>query len=164
MKEAGEEHPSFTLLAVNNPIDQQVAQVVQSMAGEAGFVVKLQAIEQNTLIAAATKGDYQATIVLWSGRADPDGNIAIWLACDGFLNWGKWCDKKFDDLLGKARATTIESERVALYKEASAIYLAERPHIFLYHLKWLWGTSDKVEGFAPVPDGIIRLQGMRVGP
>jgi peptide/nickel transport system substrate-binding protein len=164
LKEAGQEHPSFTLLAVNNPIDQQVAQVVQSMAGEAGFEVKLQAIEQNTLIAAATKGDYQATIVLWSGRADPDGNIAIWLACDGFLNWGKWCDRKFDDLLGKARGTTVESERVALYKQASAIYLAERPHVFLYHLKWLWATGDKVEGFVPVPDGIIRLQGMRVAP
>ena len=164
LKEAGEMHPAFTLLAVNNPIDQQVAQVVQSMAKEAGFEVKLQAIEQNTLLAAATKGDYQATIVLWSGRADPDGNVAIWLACDGFLNWGKWCDKSFDDLLGKARATTVESERIALYKQASAIYLAERPHIFLYHLKWLWATSDKVEGFVPVPDGIIRLQGMRAGP
>ncbi|MFI4988262.1 MAG: ABC transporter substrate-binding protein, partial [Alphaproteobacteria bacterium] len=163
LKEAGAEHPSFTLLAVNNPTDQQVAQVIQSMAGEAGFEIKIQAIEQNALIAAASKGDYQATIVLWSGRADPDGNIAIWLACDGFLNWGKWCDAKFNELLGKARGTTLESERIAFYKQASAIYLAERPHLFLYHLKWLWGTSGKLEGFAPVPDGIIRLQGMRLG-
>jgi peptide/nickel transport system substrate-binding protein len=163
LKEAGVPSPSVTLLSVNNTVDQQVAQVVQSMAGEAGFDIKIQAIEQNTLIAIAQKGEYQAAIVLWSGRADPDGNVAIWLACDGFLNWGKWCNPKYDEALKSARSTTAEPERVKFYKEASAIALDERPHLFLYHLKWLWGTSAKLEGFQPYPDGIIRLQGLKLG-
>ncbi len=162
--EAGLPHPAFTLLAVNSPVELRVAEVIQSMAAEAGFEVKIQANEANTLVAAGTKGDFQATIVIWSGRPDPDGNISIWLACDGFLNWGKYCDPKLDELLAKARRTTIVSERQTLYAEAASIYLAARPHIFLYHLKWLWGTSAKLDGFKPFPDGIIRLQGMTLRP
>jgi peptide/nickel transport system substrate-binding protein len=164
LAEAGVPHPEFTLLAANAPMDLRVAEVIQSMAAEAGFQVKIQANEANTMVAAATKGDFQATLVIWSGRPDPDGNISIWLACDGFLNWGKYCDPKLEALLTKARQSTVVAERQALYAQAAAIYLTARPHIFLYHLKWLWGTTAKLDGFTPFPDGIIRLQGMTLRP
>jgi len=164
LAEAGVPHPAFTLFSANATTDQRVAEVIQSMAAEAGFDIKIQVSEVNTLLAAATKGDYQAWVVIWSGRPDPDGNISIWLACDGFLNWGKYCDPKLDALLAKARRTTVTAERQALYAQAAAIYLAARPNIFLYHLKWLWGTTAKLDGFTPFPDGIIRLQGMTLRP
>jgi len=164
LKEAGAEHPSLTLLAANSPLDLQVAQVVQSMVGEAGFDMKIQATEANTLTSATQKGDYQATLVFWSGRPDPDGNISIWLQCDGFLNWGKYCNAQLDDALAKARQTTKSEERLVQYKRAADIYLADRPHIFLYNIKWLWGTSAKLEGFAPGVDGLIRPQGMTLKP
>ena len=109
-------------------------------------------------------GNYQATIVIWSGRPDPDGNVAIWLACDGFLNWGKYCNPKFDDLLARARGVTDVAQRQALYRQLVDVYLADRPHIVLYHAKWLWALSDKVSGFTPTPDGMIRPQGMTLAP
>jgi peptide/nickel transport system substrate-binding protein len=164
LAEAGVPHPEFTLFSANATTDQRVAEVIQSMAAEAGFAIKIQVSEVNTLLAAATKGDYQAWVVIWSGRPDPDGNISIWLACDGFLNWGKYCDPKLDALLTKARQSTAVAERQTLYAEAAAIYLTARPHIFLYHLKWLWGTTARLDGFTPCPDGIIRLQGMTLRP
>jgi peptide/nickel transport system substrate-binding protein len=164
LKEAGQEHPGFALLIGNNPVDQQVGQVLQSMAGEAGFDVKLQAGEANANNAAVNAGNYQATIVLWSGRVDPDGNVAIWLACDGFLNWGKYCNPKFDDLLARARGVTDVAQRQALYKQLVDVYLADRPQIVLYHAKWLWALSDKVSGFTPTPDGLIRPQGITIAP
>jgi len=160
LKEAGVEHPSFTLLAANSPVDLQVAQVIQSMIAEAGFDMKIQATEANTLTNATQKGDYQATLVFWSGRPDPDGNISIWLQCDGFLNWGKYCNPQLDDALAKARLTTDPAARLVQYKRAADIYLADRPHIFLYNIKWLWGTTAKLEGFSPGVDGLIRPQGM----
>jgi peptide/nickel transport system substrate-binding protein len=164
LAEAGNPHPSFTLLAATGTTDQQVAQVVQQMAAEAGFDAKLATTEANTMVQAATKGDFQATLVIWSGRPDPDGNISIWIACDGFLNWGKYCDKEVDALLAKARRTTVTGERQELYAAAAARYLAARSNIFLYHMKWLWGVSAKLDGFAPAPDGLIRLQGMSLRP
>ena len=30
----------------------------------------------------------------------------------------------------------------------------------LYHLTWLFAHSDKVSGFRPVPDGLVRPQGI----
>jgi peptide/nickel transport system substrate-binding protein len=121
LKEAGQEHPRFTLLIGNSPVEQQVGQVVQSMAAEAGFEITLQAAEANALVAAGRSGNYQATIVIWSGRPDPDGNVAIWLACDGFLNWGKYCNPKFDDLLARARGVTDVAQRQSLYRQLVAL-------------------------------------------
>jgi peptide/nickel transport system substrate-binding protein len=164
LKDAGQQHPSFTLLTGNSPVEQQVGQVVQSMASEAGFDVKLQTAEANALVAAGRAGNYQATIVIWSGRPDPDGNVAIWLACDGFLNWGKYCNPKFDDLLARARGVTDVAQRQALYRQVVDIYTTDRPHLVLYHAKWLWAMSDKVSGFTPTPDGLIRPQGMALAP
>ncbi len=164
LKEAGVEHPAFTFLIANNPIEQQVAQVIQSMAGEAGFEVKIEAAESNTLIAAATKGDYQATLVFWSGRPDPDGNISIWLQCDGSLNWSHYCNPKVDEALAKARQVTDPQQRLKFYKEAASQYLNDDAYIFLYHIKWIWGTTARLEGFSPGVDGLIRPQGLTLKP
>jgi peptide/nickel transport system substrate-binding protein len=157
-------HPSFTLTADNQPVEMQAAQVIQSMANEAGFDVKLRAVEANALIAAGKAGDFDAMLVLWSGRVDPDGNVSIWLASDGFLNWGKYRNPTFDAILNRARAVTDVPVRQSLYRDLTDVYLADRPHIVLYHLKWLWGLSDKVSGFVPTPDGLIRLRGVSVEP
>jgi peptide/nickel transport system substrate-binding protein len=164
LKEAGVDHPGVTLLIANSPIDQQVAQVIQSMAGEAGFDVKIESAEANTLVAAATKGEYQATLVFWSGRPDPDGNISIWLQCDGSLNWGHYCNPKVDDALAKARHVTDPKERLKFYKDAASLYLADDAYVFLFHIKWIWGTTARLEGFSPGVDGLIRPQGMTLKP
>jgi peptide/nickel transport system substrate-binding protein len=162
LREAGQPHPAFTLSVENSPSELQAGQVIQSMAAEAGFDIKLQALEPNTLVAANNRGDYQAALVLWSGRADPDFNISIFLACDGFQNWGKYCNRDFDDLLAKARSVTDVSQRQALYRQVVDRYLADKPDVFLYNLTWLFALSDKVEGFTAVPDGLIRPTGMRL--
>jgi peptide/nickel transport system substrate-binding protein len=156
-------HPAVTLTVGNSPVELQVAQVVQSMAAEAGFDVKLRALEANAMVAATKAGDYDAALVIWSGRVDPDGNVAIWLASDGFLNWGKYKNPAFDMLLAQARGVTDVPARQALYQKVSATYLADRPHLVLYHTKWLYGLSGKVSGFVPAPDGLIRVKGVGIG-
>ena len=160
LAEAGMPKPGFTLLTVNSPVEQQVAEVIQAMATEAGFEIKVQTLEAGAMTAQTGRGDYEAAIAIWSGRADPDANVSIWLQSDGFLNWGKYANPEFDAVLDQARQRTETTARQALYRQASAIYLAERPHLFLYHYRLFWGMSDKVSGFQPHPDGLIRLQGV----
>ena len=63
-------------------------------------------------------------------------------------------------MLAKATATIDPAERVNLYRQAAAIYLKDRPYLFLYHYTWLWGASTKLAGFVPNPDGVIRVAGM----
>jgi peptide/nickel transport system substrate-binding protein len=148
-------------LVSNDPLDQRVAQIIQAMAGEAGFDVKLEVAESASLLGRLKSGDYQLALLIWSGRPDPDANIAMWVACDGFINWGQYCDPALDQILRQARSTTDAGERARLYSQAAAIYLAARPYLFLYHLKWFWGASARLDGFVPHRDGIIRLQGLR---
>lgn len=163
LREAGHERVAFELRVTNSPVDRQVAEVIQAMAAEAGFEVNILATEAATLVAAANRGDFEATINIWSGRPDPDGNIAPWLQCDGFLNRGKWCNAAFGRLLAEARSVTDVGKRQALYRQAADIWMADRPHIVLYHYRWLWAARANVQGFVPHPDGLIRVQGVRVG-
>jgi peptide/nickel transport system substrate-binding protein len=160
--ESGMPRVPVNLLISTDPLDGRVGEIIQAMAGEAGFDVKLTVIESATLLSRIQSGNYEVSLLIWSGRSDPDANVSIWVACDGFVNWGKYCDPKLDDILRRARSTTVAGERAKLYAEAAAIYLAARPYLFLYHLKWYWGASRKLTGFVPHPDGIIRLQGLRL--
>jgi peptide/nickel transport system substrate-binding protein len=160
LKEAGLDRVSFSLRTLNTPSDTQIGEVLQSMAAEAGIDIKLVAGETNANIQAMNAGDYQANLVIWSGRSDPDFNIVQFLACDGFQNWAKYCNPKFDEVLNRGRAATDPAQRAAAYHDAAAIYLAERPLVFLFHMTWLYAHSDRLKGFTPVPDGLIRPQGL----
>jgi peptide/nickel transport system substrate-binding protein len=160
--ESGAGRVPVNLLIGADPLDNRVAQIIQAMAGEAGFDVKITVTEAATLLSRINAGTYEMALLIWSGRADPDANVSIWIACDGFVNFGKYCDPTVDDLLRRARQVTDRAERARLYAQAAAIYLPARPYLFLYHLKWFWGASAKLNGVVPHPDGIIRLQGLRL--
>lgn len=151
-----------TLLVSTDPLDGQVAQIIQAMAGEVGFDVKIEVTESATLLGRLKSGNYEMALLIWSGRPDPDANIAMWVACDGFINWGKFCDPKLDEILKHARSAAQVNERAKFYAQAAAIYLSARPYIFLYHLKWYWAHSSNLDGFVPHPDGNIHLTGLHL--
>ena len=67
-----------------------------------------------------------------------------------------------DALLVKARSITDVTERQSLYRDIAEIYLQDRPMMVLYHQNWLFAHSDKLSGFVPVADGLIRPQGIQI--
>jgi len=162
LKEAGVNRVTLALRTLNTPADTQIGEVLQSMAAEAGIEIKVVAGETNANIQAMNSGDYQANLVIWSGRSDPEFNIVQYLACDGFQNWGKYCNPKFDAALTRSRGLTDVAQRAPAYHEAVAVYQADKPLIFLFHMTWLYAVSDKVKGFTPVSDGLIRPQGLTI--
>ena len=162
LKEAGNEHPSFTMMVPNNTEAQQVGQVIQSMASEAGFDVKLQATEFASALKLATEGSMQAFQIGWSGRVDPDGNLYNFVACGAPLNDGHYCNAEVDKELKAARAVDDQAERLKHYTAAAQILLKDLPIIYVYHRQWIYAFNTKVEGFSPYPDGLIRPQGLVV--
>jgi peptide/nickel transport system substrate-binding protein len=164
MKQAGVDHVTVTLRMVNTPRETQIGEIMQSMLAEAGITLKLLPSETNTMIDAMNRGDYQAALTTWSGRADPDFNISLYLASDGSQNWGRYANPAFDDLLARARTATDPAIRAPLYHQAAALYLADRPHIFLFHNTWLFATTAKLHGFSALADGLIRPQGLSIDP
>jgi peptide/nickel transport system substrate-binding protein len=164
LKAAGVERPKLSLIVPAEPVGSQVGQVIQAMAGEAGFEVSLTQMDGATMVASARSGDYEAAMGIWSGRPDPDGNISIWMTCKGFLNWGDYCNPALDQALSRAAQVVEPAERARLYAQAADIWLADRPHMVLYHFTWLWGVRSAVTGLVPRPDGLLRWEGVRVAP
>ena len=162
LRAAGTPHVAFTLLVANDPVNGQIGQVIQSMAAEAGFDVSVRQVESTAGLAQERAGDYQAAMVIWSGRPDPDQNISIWMGCTAFLNWGQYCNKSLDALFVRGASITDPAQRVPVYHEIQDIAQRDRSHLVLFHFKWLWGMSDKVDGFVPMPDGITRPTGLRL--
>ncbi|HXD39826.1 MAG TPA: ABC transporter substrate-binding protein [Ramlibacter sp.] len=162
LKEAGVPNPSFTLMAPTTSDAQRVAQVVQAMAKEAGIDVKIQATEFATSLNMADKGQYEAYALAWSGRADPDGNLFSFHGCKQPLNYSGECRANWDDLLNRSRSTLDPAERIKIFATLAAEITKERPVIYLFHRNWLWAFNKKLTGMRTVPDGLVRVQGLKM--
>jgi len=162
LQAAGVPSPSFTLMTPTTSDAQKIAQVVQSMAREAGFDVKIQSTEFATSLNMADKGDFEAYVLAWSGRADPDGNLFSFYGCKQPLNYSGYCRQDVEDLLVKSRTSLEPAERKKIYADLATIVLKDRPIIYLFHRHWLWAYSTKVSGLRTIPDGLVRVQGLRM--
>jgi peptide/nickel transport system substrate-binding protein len=162
LKEAGVTNPSFTLTTPTTADAQRVAQVVQAMAKEAGFDVKIQSTEFSTSLDMADKGNFEAYVLAWSGRSDPDGNLFSHLACKQPLNYSGTCDPQLEDAIHKQRTENDPAERHKLFEQAATIESKLRPILYLYHRHLLFAHTAKLSGLKPVPDGMIRLTGLRM--
>jgi peptide/nickel transport system substrate-binding protein len=164
LKEAGVPNPSFTLMTPTTADAQRIAQVVQAMAREAGFDVKILSTEFATSLDLADKGQFEAYVLAWSGRADPDGNIFSFDACKQPLNYAGYCVAEVDDLLNASRTQREAAERRKSYEQIAARVLKDRPIVYLYHRNWLWAYNAKLGGLRSVPDGLVRVVGLKMAP
>ncbi|WP_158744189.1 ABC transporter substrate-binding protein [Acidisphaera sp. L21] len=165
LKQAGVPLPvPVTLMAPNNPDLQQIDEVIQSMAQEAGFDVKLQSLEFASSLQAGYRGDFNAYNIAWSGRIDPDGNLWPFLHTTGTFNYGHYDSKAMDDLLDQARLTPDQAARKAIYRKVVELERKDLPLIYLWTPKNVVGMRKAVTGFVQVPDGLIRLQNVTLAP
>jgi len=161
LAEAGVPNPTVTLMTPTTSDAQKIAQVVQAMVKDAGFDVKIQSTEFATSLDLADKGQYEAYVLAWSGRADPDGNVYSFDACKQPLNYAGYCKQEIDDLLNKSRTAGDLAERKKAYDQIAAVVLKDRPIVYLFHRHWLWAYTAKLSGLRTIPDGLVRVQGLK---
>ena len=166
LKQAGVTPPvAIDLIAPNNPDIKQMAEVIQAMAQEAGFDVKITAMEFASSLDNAEHGGFQAYLLAWSGRVDPDGNLYTFLhSTSGSQNYGKYASPVMDKLLDDARTETDLAKRKALYGQVAELEQTDVPLSYIYTTRNFNGMSAKLTGFKPVADGMIRLQGLALTP
>ena len=165
IKEAGVTPPiTLELMVPNQPDVKQVAEVLQAMAGEAGFDFKIRLTEFATSLDEAVKGNFQVYLIGWSGRVDPDQNVINHLGCNTPFNWGKYCNEVTQAALNEARAVTEPAKRKAAYEKALTQIDADKPLIYLYHQAYIFAHSAKLQGYKQAPDGIIRPQDIKLAP
>jgi peptide/nickel transport system substrate-binding protein len=161
LKQAGLETVKIQLTVPNTSTYRQVSEVLQAMAAEAGIQMELVVTEVATALKQWTDGDFESLVIAWSGRTDIDGNIYNFKACGAALNGGRYCSQDLDRLLNTGRQASDLGVRKRAYADAAAIYLEDRPYIYLWHPVLITGTSAAIEGLRMVPDGMIRPQGLR---
>ncbi len=164
LAEAGAPHPSITMMAVNSPLTVQLAQMIQAMAADAGFEIKIQQVDFTTMLDAAHRGDFEAFIVGWSGFIDPDGNSLTLLRTGGANNFAKYSNPEVDKLFDLGRSTEGVEARKPIYDKISASLERDLPIIYLYHSRLLWAFSKSVHGFQPASDGLIRIKDLTKAP
>jgi peptide/nickel transport system substrate-binding protein len=148
----------------NNPESRQAAEVLQAMAAEAGFDLKIRVTEFATSLKEAEEGRFQAYFIGWSGRIDPDGNSYIFHRCKAPQNNGQFCDKDVDQWLDDTRKVSKLEERKAIYEKIADKYMKEGSIIYLYHRLVIIAHSAKLEGYTQLPDGLVRVVGVKLKP
>jgi peptide/nickel transport system substrate-binding protein len=163
LKDAGVTPPvSVDFMVPKGPETEAAAQVIQSMAAEAGFDMKIRVTEFATSLKQAEAGEYQAYLLNWSGRIDPDGNSYIFLHSSAPQNYSVWSNAEADKALDDARLTTDMTQRKALYEKLTKLVLEDEPILYIYHRGILIAHTTKLEGYKQMPDGLVRVIGLKL--
>ena len=162
LKEAGiEGRVAVDFMVPKGSETQAVAEVLQAMAGEIGIDLKIRVTEFATSLKQAESGEYQAYLLAWSGRTDPDGNVYSFHKCNAPLNYTGYCNPQADKLLDEARVPPGASERKAIYEKLTKVILEDEPILYLYHRRVLIAYAGRLDGYRAIPDGLIRVVGLR---
>jgi peptide/nickel transport system substrate-binding protein len=163
MKEAGVKLPVTVDLMVTKGAEQEaVAQVIQSMASEAGFDIKIRVTEFATSFKQAQAGEFQIFLIAWSGRIDPDANAYVFLHTGAPQNDGGYSNPEADKLMEEARLISGPAQRKAIYEKLTKIIFNDEPLIYIYHRSTLIALSKKLEGYRQMPDGLVRVIGLKL--
>jgi peptide/nickel transport system substrate-binding protein len=93
----------------------------------------------------------------WSGRVDPDGNIANFVVSEGSQNNNGYSNSTVDSLIKQSQAKTDMDQRAALFGQVVTQLHKDLPIIYLYRLKNFTGVSRKVAGVQMYGDGLMRF-------
>jgi len=151
---------AIDLMVPNNPEVRQVAEIIQAMTAEAGFDMKIRVTEFATSLNEAEAGRFQAYMLNWSGRTDPDGNLYVFVKTGAPQNYGKYTNAEVDRLLDEARTISEPAKRTPLYEQMTGTLLSEGSILYLYHRPVIIAHTARLEGFKPYPDGLVRVVGL----
>jgi peptide/nickel transport system substrate-binding protein len=158
LAQAGVEAPvRFELMIGTDAQARRLGEAIQAQAADGGFDIQLNPTEFSAALDQADEGRYQAFQIGWSGRVDPDGNIASFLTTQAPLNMAGYSNPRADELIDAARASTDLDERRALYGELHTVVREEAPIIYLYRQKNLTGVAGSVAGVQVYGDGLLRF-------
>lgn len=132
LAEAGVELPLQVRILVDQRTEvRRMAEVIQSMVAEVGFAVTIDTGEAISVLKREAEGNFEIDLSSWSGRVDPDGNIARFVETTSGRSIGKYSNPELDQLLAAARSAQESSQRLAHYDAITELLRRDMPLIFL---------------------------------
>jgi peptide/nickel transport system substrate-binding protein len=158
LAQAGVAIPYPVTMQVTNTQDQlRYAQALQASVAEGGFDLKIVPVEYSTLLDVQKRGTFEALMLGWSGRIDPDGNMSRFLTTGAGGNYVGFNSPTLDGLLSRASRTTDVQQRAELYGQATQLIQQQNPIVYTYRLRNLTVYSTRVAGIEVYSDGVVRL-------
>ncbi|WP_206524677.1 ABC transporter substrate-binding protein [Devosia sp. 1566] len=149
-----------------NPNAQRVAELIQSDWAAIGVNANIVTYEWTEYRergkAEDRKGPFQ---IGWTGdNGDPDNFFATLFSCSaiGVSNYSSWCNQEFEDLIQKAKTTSDQEERAALYRQAQEIFKAEEPAMTLAHSRVFMPMKKTVLNYKMSPLGNHSFKGVDI--
>jgi peptide/nickel transport system substrate-binding protein len=162
LKEAGVTTPfDVDFMVPKGAEPQAVAEVIQAMAAEVGINLKIRVTEFATSLKQAEAGEYEAYLLAWSGRSDPDGNLYSFHKCKAPLNYPGSCNAEIDKLLDESRIPSDMGQRKAIYEKLTKLILGNEAILYLYHPRVLIAHTTRLEGYRQLSDGLVRVVGLK---
>ena len=151
---------TFTMTTNNIPINVQEAEVIQAQLVEAGITMKIKLVDSATLISDGNNKNFEMISYQWSGRPDPDGNTyQFYKTSQGTsLNWSGISNQRIDALLDRSREVSAQAERKKIFSELTRLLQEELPMLFIVHPIEPKAFSPRVQGYEPIPDGMMRFK------
>ena len=148
---------TFTYKTTSDPINQQLAALMQSELAAAGITMNIQTEEFATYQQECANHQFQACNVSWSGRIDPDGNTYAWWHTKGDFNDSLYSNSQVDAWLEDARVNTDQNKRKQDYVNAQKQIAADAPYVFTVFGVSAQISDTKIHGFTLYPDLMIRM-------
>jgi dipeptide transport system substrate-binding protein len=141
-----------------NPNARRIAELMQADLAKIGVKAEIKSFEWGEYRKRIQAGEHQTAQFGWTGdNGDPDNFLHTLLGCaaagPGGGNAAKWCDKRFDDLVVKAKVTTDQAQRTELYKQAQLIFKEQAPWFTIAHAVQLKPVRKEVVDFRLSPFG-----------
>jgi peptide/nickel transport system substrate-binding protein len=135
----------------------RLGQAIQAQVKEGGFDLQLVPTEFAASLDQTDAGKYQMFAIGWSGRVDPDGNIANFVRTAGSQNISGYSNSSVDVLVDQARATADVARRRDIYGQIITQLHKDVPLIYLYRQKNFTGVARTVVGVQVFGDGLLRF-------
>ncbi len=169
--EAGHEGADLTFYVTEggsgmlDPVPMGTA--IQADLAEVGLNVEIQTFEWNTFLAEVNPGlEGKADMAQMSWMTnDPDTLPYLTLRTgawpeEGGFNSGYYSNPEVDDLLERARQSTDQDERAALYREVQEIVHEDAPWAFVANWQQNAAATVNVENFRLQPSFFLLLHGV----
>ena len=106
--------------------------------------------------------DRRASAFSISGCFRRDGNSYVFLKTGAPQNYSAWNNADADKALDDARLVTDMAQRKALYEKLTKAELEDQALLYIYHRRILIAHTTKLEGYKQMPDGLVRVIGLKL--
>lgn len=145
----GRGFPHLEILYNDNPVlHRTIAETIQqSWRKHLGIDVQLSGLEWGVYLDAQHKMDYYVSRAGWiADYPDPNTFLDMFVT-GGAQNMTGWGNKKYDELIAAAGKEADAAKRMAIFKEAEALFLDEMPILPMYFYVSKNLVKPRVKGF-----------------